>query len=71
MCILSNLEVDLRHLSSEQGLPAWRSGQSKLEMLTYAIAFGDGRNVTCDSLDSGLVYDILHFSFLLYPNGTV
>jgi Caspase domain len=71
VCILSNLEVDLRHLNSEQRLSAGRSGQSKLEMLTYGIAFGDGRDATCDSLDSGLEYDILHFSFLLCPNGTV
>jgi hypothetical protein len=70
VCILSNLEVDLRHLNSDQGLSAGRSGQSKLEMLTYGIAFGDGRDVTCDSLDSGLKYDILHFSFLLCPNST-
>jgi hypothetical protein len=56
VCILSNLEVDHRHLNSDQGLSA-RSGQSKLEMLTYGIAFGDGRDV--------------RFSFLLCQNGTV
>lgn len=70
ICILSSGEVDLRQLESENGPASDRGGPSKLEAMINGIVFGDGRDVTCEELDSSLKYQILHFGLLLIPGNS-